>query len=259
MKRNNYSSILIKKMTANKLIQNLNSNNIKKIKEALEKIGDLNYKEAITPIFLLIDSSKNTEIIDSAIWTLSRIASPDQLIKLLDNRNKDIILFTIEALGRMEAKEIAGHIRKFLNDKDAEIRAMATWTAGKIGDIDSYSKIIELLKFDKDPEVRSNAAWALKKLNILGSFEVLKNISEKETDEMVLYNINDAIQTLEANYGSIEPILSSKFYHCKLETPDCKNLKRKTIKFIDQNISIEILIVDNCDKAKICSLKIKLN
>ncbi|MHA1831714.1 MAG: HEAT repeat domain-containing protein [Candidatus Helarchaeota archaeon] len=83
-------------MTANKLIQNLNSNNIKKIKEALEKIGDLNYKEAITPIFSLIDSSKNTEIIDSAIWTLSRIASPDQLIKLLDNRNKDIILLQLE-------------------------------------------------------------------------------------------------------------------------------------------------------------------
>ncbi|MHA1268507.1 MAG: HEAT repeat domain-containing protein [Candidatus Helarchaeota archaeon] len=239
------------------LIKNLKSSDKTQIKESLENLGELNDKRAVNYIIELLEQVKDDDIIDIAVWNLSRIADPKDLIKLLNFDNKLVILYTIEALGRMEAKEFADYIRKFLDHKDNEIRSMAIWSIGKIKDEKSYDLIINLLKNDNDPEIRSNAAWTLKKLDIFESIPILKSRFYKEQDEMVLYNINDAIESIQNSHNKNKVDITFNIYSCKYKSSTCQDIKKEIVKFSDTNITIRILISDNCKKAKICGIEIK--
>jgi len=244
-------------MNGNKiLLNNLRSNNINLIKESLEKIGDLNLKIAIDPIIDLINNTESEEIIDAAIWTLSRIAPIDKLIDLLKIDNETILYYTIEALGRLNATGSARFIREFLDHSNPKIRAIATWTIGKIYDVNSYNKLIELLKNDSSPEVRTNAAWALKKINVLESLKILEQQKFIEKDESVLYNIDEAIKSIESSYN-INPDREIEIYKCKFMDNYCNEQNKEHFEFKDSQIYIKITCANFCIKSKICNLIIK--
>ncbi|MHA1232913.1 MAG: HEAT repeat domain-containing protein [Candidatus Helarchaeota archaeon] len=245
-------------MKKEELIKKIESRDEDIVKKTLEEIGNLNIKEAIQPILNLLNKTSSEEIIDAAIWTLSRIAPSKQIIPLLKSDNKFIILYTIETLGRIEAKESRAQLREFLKDPDDEIRAMATWAIGKVQDKSSYEPLLDILKNDPNPAVRSNAAWAIKKLNILNSIKPLKELYQKEDDEMVLYNIQEAIKSIEAYHETFAytPTFS---YKCPFFSEQCRNLNIQELNFEDKNIIIHINKTDECDKAKICNLNIKIN
>ena len=242
-------------MTENKeLIANLRSEDVDIVKESLEKIGDLDLKEAIPSIMQLINENRDIEIIDTAIWTLSRVADPDIIAQLLNHNDRMVVLNAIEALGRMEVENVGKYVGIFLNHKDPDFRAMTTWVIGKSMDDNYYDKIIDLLQNDEDPEVRSNAAWTLKKLNKPESLEILKERLQKEKDSIVPYNIVEAINSIERSMN--DSIFDFNIYTCELKSDDCNNIEKDTLKFSDKNVEITIELAKNCDKAKICGVHV---
>ena len=243
----------------NDLIKDLTSSDNDLIKKSLEEIGDINGIKAIPSICILIKNFEDTEeveIIDSAIWTLSRIANPQIVIDLLESSNKFIQLYSIEALGRMEAKNSGKYIKKFLNSSDIEIRAMAAWTIGRIIDKDCYEKILDLVQNDEDPEVRNNAAFALKKFNNLDSLKILKKQMSEDLDEAVLYNIDAAIKSMENSHEKNNEF-NFNIYQCQFKDENCLKIKKEVIEFTDNNVFIKIVKSINCKKAQICGLEVK--
>ncbi|MBD3228751.1 MAG: hypothetical protein GF329_11250 [Candidatus Lokiarchaeota archaeon] len=241
----------------NKLINNLKSENKNSIKSTLREIGDLDLKKAVKPIIELINSNDDEEIIDAAIWTLSRIANPKDLLPLLKSPNSFIKLNVIEALGRLKADELAINIRQFLHDKNPEIRSITAWSIGKMKDYGSYNKLINLIKNDPDSEVRNNAVWALGKLNKKESIDFLKDRLQSESDEIILYNIRDTIQSIESAH-QLQPKLAFNDYVCFQQSIKCEKINKERLEFSDQNISIIIQLAKNCYKAKICSMRVKI-
>ncbi len=183
------------------LLANLQSKDVATIKKALDQLGDLGDARAIPPLLQILKNTTEEEIIESILWTLSRIAPPEILVKLL-NSNEKIIIEVLDALGRCPAPEAVDPIIPFLTHKNNEIRAMATWALGKIHANKTYNLLINLLKTDQDPSVRANAAWAIGKFEKPESIPVLSDLKTQEQDDQVLFNLEEALEHLRYLFSS---------------------------------------------------------
>ena len=112
--------------------------------------------------------------------------------------------------------------------------------------------IIHLLDSDEDPLVRANAAWAIGKFEKLQALYVLNHIKEKERDEAVLYNLNEAINHLEEARDIRQTGLKSQVYQCPKRSIECTTKTTRIESHTDNLIKLEITVCNNCPIAQIC-------
>jgi len=238
------------------LIANLESKDEDSVKEAIAQLGNLEDPRAVPYLLKELKTAQDDELVESILWTLSRIGSSDTLVKLLKNPNKKIVLETLDALGRRMASESIDKIIPFLTHPDSEIRALAAWTLGKIHAEKTYDLLIKLLKTDEDASVRSNAAWAIGKYEKIESRSILDNMLEEETDETIRYNLKEAISILEEVKERSQQGIKITAYECPKKELHCKKKEIKDELISDQFIKIEIKSCSSCQNAKICQVNL---
>ncbi|MHA1278196.1 MAG: HEAT repeat domain-containing protein [Candidatus Helarchaeota archaeon] len=234
---------------------NLQSPNLEIVKDTLDQLGDLGDVRAVPHLLKILDTTKDEEIIEAVIWTLARLASSETLVTLLKHPNEKVILETLDALGRRQARETSDAIIPFLHQQNATIRAMATWALGKLVVEKAYGMFVDLLQHDNDSTVRAHAAWALGKFENPDSKRLLSMIKSRETDESVLYNLDEAINAIDNAQCDNSPSSKSSMitvYECPKRQPSCDEQITRTISESDIYLTISIILCDNCTQAKIC-------
>ncbi|NHI94561.1 MAG: HEAT repeat domain-containing protein [Candidatus Lokiarchaeota archaeon] len=238
------------------LIKNLKSKDKSTLLDAIEDLGDLEDKKCTPYLLNLLDDNLNDdEIIDSVIWSLNRCAEINDLLKLLEIKNDLVILNAIDAIGRRAEKIDSSKLLPFLKSEKSEIRAITTWTLGRICADETRQEIRDILDTDPDSEVRANAAWSLQKFGVKEDISFLEQIMSKEKDELVLYKLTDAIQALETktNISEGEEIT----YNCSNFTHLCNEISKNNINIKDNYIEIDIIEAKNCEVGSVCKIKIK--
>jgi HEAT repeat protein len=238
------------------LVAQLESEVDSKIRDAIARLGDLGDSRAVPYLLKKLETVKDEELIETILWTLSRIGSSEILIKLLQNSNKKIVLEALDALGRRMSRERVEAIIPFLKHPDSEIRALATWALGKIRADKTYDLLVTLLKKDKEPSVRANAAWAIGKYEKIEAHPVLKRALEQETDETVRYNLEDAISRLQEVRERSQEGIKVTVYECPKKEAHCSERDIKVEQLADQLIKIEIKSCSSCLSAKICQVNL---
>ncbi len=236
----------------NELISKLRSDDVDIIKDALEQLGDLGDDKVVPQLLKMIDTAEDDDLLESILWTLSRIASTSTLIELLNNPNKLIVVEVLDALGRRVAHDAVDEIIPFTEHHNGEIRAIATWALGKINAQKTYALLLNLLQTDADPLVRANAAWAIGKFENIQSLHVLNQIKENERDESVLYNLNEAIHHVQEASHSRQTGLKAQVYECSKRSIECTTKTTQIESHADNLIKIEIVVCNTCSIARIC-------
>ncbi|HUX99810.1 MAG TPA: HEAT repeat domain-containing protein [Candidatus Deferrimicrobium sp.] len=236
------------------LISNLRTKDVKLFKTTLRQLGDLGDVKAVPYLLEMVDRVQEEDLLESILWTLSRLAPLETLITLLKHSNEKVVLEVIDALGRREMKKAVDNILPFLKHKNLEIRAMATWALGRIHEEKTYKIILDLLMTDDDPLVRANAAWAIGKYGKPESITLLKQFKESETDECVIYNVDEAIDSLEDLKDPWKKAIKVRIYECPKREPTCTEKQTQTENKSDQFIRIEFILCTTCPTAQICQI-----
>ncbi len=238
------------------LVIKLDKANRDDLKEIIEALGDLGDRRAVPHLLKLLESVDEEELIESILWCLSRIADLKDLIQLLAHGNPKVVIEVLDALGRRQERNAIEHILPFVQHKNAEIRAMATWTLGKMNDVTLYNILLDLLKNDPDPEVRAHAAWGIGKYEKIDSISTLQEYLDQETDESVLYNLKEAIEKLENAKDPWGRGVSVTIYECSKHQTTCENQPVQIKLHFDDFIKIEIMTCEICSSAKICKVNL---
>jgi hypothetical protein len=236
------------------LIANLSTKDIKLFKTTLRRLGDLGDAKAVPYLLEMVDRVHEEDLLESILWTLSRIAPLETLITLLKHSSEKVVLEVLDALGRRELKKAVNDILPFLEHKNLEIRAMATWALGRIHEEKTYKILLNLLKTDENSLVRANAAWAIGKYGKPESITLLKQLKKSETDECVIYNVDEAIESLEDQKDPWKKAIKVRIYECPKREPICTEKPTQTENKSDQFIRIEFILCTSCPTAQICQI-----
>jgi HEAT repeat protein len=238
------------------LLLDLKSKDQDRVIDALDQLGDLGDASAVPFLIKMLDTASDEELVESILWTMSRIASSETLVTLLDHPNEAIIIEVLDALGRRQARETANVIIPFLTHGNAEIRSMATWALGKLVVGKAYSLFFDLLKNDEVPAVRAHAAWAIGKYGRPEAVSQLTEIRALEQDETVLYNMDEAINAIESTQDPRQQGLSVVVYECPKREVSCIEKKTRSESRSDDLVEINIIFCDTCASAKICKVEL---
>ena len=149
-------------------LKNLKSTNIVIKREAVNRLGQLQIKEAVPELISLLNKD-SVEIAPFIIESLGKIgdnAAVKPLIAMLENDNPLIREKTIEALGKIGDKKAVPALISVLEQKDKRTEDevfTAIWALGNIGD-KSAEPILNSLLGDNNKYVRYNVEQALKKI-----------------------------------------------------------------------------------------------
>ncbi|MHC1590757.1 MAG: HEAT repeat domain-containing protein, partial [Candidatus Helarchaeales archaeon] len=217
-------------MNSKDLLDRLEKANKIELSVLLDEIGELKSKEAVEPLIDFMNAHlDDPDLIDAVIWTLNRISPIERLFALLKHSNKNVVANVIDALGRRADKTALPHLLPFLKEDDASLRSGATWAIGKMKDPKSRQALLTRLREDEDPEIRAHAAWGLGQLCIPDLLPLLEQIREKETDDAVVYQLDEALQKIKSESFTSQikkPVFS---YGCKKFTVECllKDIKKE--------------------------------
>ncbi|MFO0429590.1 MAG: HEAT repeat domain-containing protein [Planctomyces sp.] len=149
--------------------------------ECLRSLGWIRSVESLPLIRegLRDECSVVREAAASAIWYLGsnspgstvirtlQSAVPE-LIAALTDRNEGVRVQAAGALGCTRSTESLLALFRAAGDRSDEVRRYAVWAIGRIGDVSSVTKLLEVLHGDSAPIVRRNAAVALSELAAAG-------------------------------------------------------------------------------------------
>ncbi|MHA1266822.1 MAG: HEAT repeat domain-containing protein [Candidatus Helarchaeota archaeon] len=239
-----------------KLIQDLQNQDPTIIKRTLERLGELSERRAVPYLLQMLKSDFDEDLLETILWTLSQIATTKELTSLLTYPNEKVLIEVLDALGRRCAQESVEEILTFTKHTNAEIRAMAVWALGKIHVEKTYNVLLYLLKTDPDPLVRANAAWAIGKFDNIKAIPHLMTIRVQETDEAVIYNLEEALARLQEQKTQSAMDLNVIIYECPERRSECLQRELQTDVKSDQFIQVEIELVPACKIARICRIKL---
>lgn len=113
---------------------------------------------------------------------LSHFRDPEAmkaLGKALQDESEDVVLYSIWALGVVEAKHYAAEILPFLQSRNDQLRKTAVYVLGVLGDKRTIEPIRPLLE-DATADVRWNAALSLARLGDETGRDILLKMTERE-------------------------------------------------------------------------------
>ncbi len=147
-----------------KLINDLNSENIIVLNNAVVSLGEDQEKKAVPMLIELLKSTELREFkinIVKALGKISENSSVDILIKILKEKDKELRIAAIEALGKIKDPKAIPYLINNVEDKDVQL--VTIWALGAIGDKRASAVLAKLLD-GKDKYVRYNAIRSLESI-----------------------------------------------------------------------------------------------
>ncbi|MFX0061307.1 MAG: HEAT repeat domain-containing protein [Candidatus Hermodarchaeota archaeon] len=165
-----------------------------------EKSYGANYSNIIFGYLIERLSDRNKGLRESSAYLLGRIGdsivTPHLIARLQVEKQNNVKIRLIEALGMMKAKEARHLILNFLNDRNWKIRRSAIEALEEIGDPNIGNILIRILKNDKEPFVRAAVANIIGRNGSKQWNRELSEIFENERDEEVRLCIAEALNDL---------------------------------------------------------------
>ncbi|MFX1533796.1 MAG: HEAT repeat domain-containing protein [Promethearchaeota archaeon] len=174
----------------------------------LEKLTELaeknsyggNYSNIIFGYLIERLSDRNKGLRESSAYLLGRIGdstvTPELITRLQVEKQINVKIRLIEALGMLKAKEARHLILNSLKDRNWKIRRSAIEALEEIGDPNIGNILIKVLKNDKESFVRATAANAIGRNGSQQWNHELSEIFENERDEEVKLSIAEALNIL---------------------------------------------------------------
>jgi len=147
---------------------------------AAASLGKLRYSKA-APQLVRALADKSERVQSHAELALENIGE-EAIPAVMEGAKRTATRFrAFRLLGRLKARQAVPLLVEGLRDRKPEIRTIAAWALGEIGDPTAIPALQQLLG-DKNPEVRREAVIALGKL---GAKEVLKSHLAEEKNTAV--------------------------------------------------------------------------
>ncbi len=156
------------------------------------------------------------------------------LISAIDQETApEMLANDLHILGRMRSQHAREYAIRFMANEHPEVRHVASYVLGWVGQPEDVDALAKLLLEDPDPETRSDAATAFRQM-----FRRMPTISEratdvlgealdKEADPEVLASILITLQTINGKkFGMREDIDEGTI------SGDVETAKRKALKFL---------------------------
>ena len=151
-------------------LNDLKSSNIAVKREAIYQLGELQIKESVPDMIVLLNKETGETLFDiiEALGKMEDTTAVNPLLAVLGNDNPLLREKVIEALGRIGDKRAVPALISILKQKNSRSEGevfTAIWALGKIGDTSAVSILNSLLE-DKNKYVQYNSMQALKKISI---------------------------------------------------------------------------------------------
>ena len=147
-----------------RFIEDLNSENVMVKKNAIYHLGKSKEKRAIPMLVSVMNESELKEVrllcID-ALGSIGKNGSIEALADILREKDVEMKKAAVEALGKSKNPKAVKHLLPMIEDK--EVRLVAIWALGNIGDKSAIAGLTNVLD-DEDEYIRHNAAQSLKKI-----------------------------------------------------------------------------------------------
>jgi HEAT repeat protein len=133
-------------------------------------LGHIGGTDAVHYLSAAANNDRNTDVRLKAVEALGRIGTPGTvkpLGKVLNNDDQDVNVRRLAAkvLGKINSKEAAAPLIEVLKNWDYQVRRYAAQALGNIKDEQAIAPLIAALTGDKHRDVRHDAAQALIKIN----------------------------------------------------------------------------------------------
>ncbi len=133
---------------------------------------------------------------------LARFEDPEALAALRsalrEETDPEVQLHLLWALGEKNATEAADEIRKFLKSEEEDLRKVAAYVLGVLGDKESEPALKELLS-EESRDVRWNAALSLARLGNDAGFDVLVKMLDRTSLKQNEFLNNEKIEEIMVN------------------------------------------------------------
>ncbi|MFX1252940.1 MAG: HEAT repeat domain-containing protein, partial [Promethearchaeota archaeon] len=174
---------------------------LRKLTELIEqKSYGENYSNIIFGYLIERLSDRNNDLRESSAYLVGRIGNsivtPHLIARLQVEKQINVKIRLIEALGMLKAKEARPLILNSLNDRNWKIRRSAIEALEEIGDPNIGNILIKIVRNDKEPFVRAAAASVIGRNGSQQWNRELSEIFENERDEEVKLCIAEALNNL---------------------------------------------------------------
>ena len=222
------SGIQLKENKFMSLIKQLESNNISERINAIEELGELKDRRAISFLMELLEYNEQntTRAIIKAMGKIKDASTVPVLIKHLSSGDLIVKQYAAMALGEINDVSALNPLIKSLNDHDGGVRASSAYALGNLGKKEAIEPLINLYIKDIDQEVRIRSAESIAQLDGRDLSSLIEIAEEEEeetrTDVILMYfsgysaKISQPPQ-IPARYSKYVHMLDSKDQSMRLD------------------------------------------
>ncbi len=109
----------------------------------------------------------------TALGQIGAIAAGPVLVEALSDRSTTLQIAAMKSIGRIEYREAAPEVRRYLSAEDPQLRRVATLTSGYLRDHEAIPALLQIANRDSSPLVRPAAVEAL---GMLGDRSVVREL-----------------------------------------------------------------------------------
>jgi HEAT repeat protein/tRNA A-37 threonylcarbamoyl transferase component Bud32 len=178
------SGIQIKENKFMSLIKQLESNNISERINAIEELGELKDRRAISFLMELLEYNEQntTRAIIKSMGKIKDTSTVPLLIKHLSSSDPIVKQYAAMALGEINDISALNPLIKSLNDQDGGVRASSAYALGNLGKKEAIEHLINLYIEDTDPEVRIRSAESIAQIDGRDLSSLIEIAEEEEED-----------------------------------------------------------------------------
>ena len=112
-----------------------------------------------------------------AIWGLGQLEAVPELVPLLKDKESEVRVQAVRALGNIKSLQTAAAIRTLIDDDNPRVSMHAAMASGKLGDADAMPLVVEMLErnADRDAFQRHAGVFALQRIANAGELRDLKS------------------------------------------------------------------------------------
>ena len=256
------SGIQLKENKFMSLIKQLESTDISERINAIEELGEMKDRRAISFLMELLEYNEEstTRAIIKAMGKIKDTSAVPVLIKHLSSDDLIVKQYAAMALGEIKDGSALNPLIKSLNDQDEGVRASSAYALGNLGKKEAIEPLINLYIKDMDQEVRIRAAESIAQIDARDLTSLIE-IAEEEDDDtrkdvILMYfsgysaRISSQVQQIPAKYSKYIHMLDSKDQSMRLdginlliqtEDPQAASILVNYINDADEAIAVDSL------------------
>ena len=212
------SGIQIKENKFMSLIKQLESNNISERINAIEELGELKDRRAISFLMELLEYNEQstTRAIIKALGKIKDASTVPVLVKHLSSGDPIVKQYAAMALGEINDGSALNPLIKSLHDHDGGVRASSAYALGNLGKKEAIEHLINLYIKDIDQEVRIRSAESIAQIDGRDLSSLIEIAEEEEEDtrkDVILMYFSNYSAKISSHTSVQVPAKYSKYVH----------------------------------------------